>query len=68
MKLIVNSNIYEVTPQALSKVLTQAEKAAPSGAVYAITRGGITQLIHDTGDGKIYRKNKYRIYRKRAKP
>lgn len=66
MKISVNENVYEATIKACLSILREAKKIATSGTIYAIQKGDLIILVNDKSDGKVYRKNGYKVLRKRA--
>lgn len=66
MKISVNENAYEATLKAGLSILREAKKNAAPGTIYAIQKGELIILVNDKSDGKVYRKNEYKVLRKRA--
>lgn len=66
MQVIVGENCYEATKPAAKAILEEAKKNSSPGAIYAIQKGKTITLINDKGDGKYFRDNGFKVYRKRA--
>lgn len=66
VQVIVGENCYEVTKPAAKAIMREAKNAASHGTVYAIQKGKFMTLVNHKGDGRYFRENGFKIYRKRV--
>jgi len=66
VQVIVGENCYEVTKPAAKAIMREAKNAASHGTVYAIQKGKFITLVNHKGDGRYFRENGFKIYRKRV--
>lgn len=65
VQVIVGENCYEVTKPAAKAIMREAKNAASHGTVYAIQKGKFITLVNHKGDGRYFRENGFKTYRKR---
>lgn len=66
MQVIVGENCYEATKPAAKAIMREAKNADSPGTVYAIQKGKFITLVNHKGDGRYFRENGFKIYRKRV--
>ncbi|HEX3018607.1 MAG TPA: hypothetical protein VHP31_12255 [Caproicibacter sp.] len=64
MKLIINSNAYEVKKNAVESIIQMAKGYAKTGAVYAVKKAGTVILLNEESDGKEYEMQGFEVLRK----
>lgn len=64
MKLIIDSETYEVSPEAAELILKQTREYAKPGIVYAVKKGDTVELLNETADAVQYERQGFNVLRK----